>query len=88
MYTHANTAWTNIAIVLYTIYTYTEFIENLCGKDDNLTRKKQSEGETDTTIQVSIKLRETLKEMGKKGETYEDIIKRLIAEHKKRAERS
>jgi len=47
-----------------------------------LTRKKQVEGETDTTIQVSIDLREMLKELGKKGETYEDVIRRLIAESK------
>jgi hypothetical protein len=55
-------------------------MKNIIGKDDILTRKKQVEGETDTTIQVSIDLREMLKELGKKGETYEDVIRRLIAE--------
>ena len=35
-----------------------------------------------TTIQISKELRDTLKELGKKGETYEDIIKRLIAMRK------
>jgi hypothetical protein len=55
-------------------------MKNIIGKDDILTRRKQVEGETDTTIQVSIDLREMLKELGKKGETYEDVIRRLIAE--------
>ena len=31
-----------------------------------------------TTIQISKKLRDRLKELGKKGETYEDIIGKLI----------
>lgn len=31
-----------------------------------------------TTIQVSKKLRDKLKELGKKGETYEDIIWKLV----------
>jgi len=31
-----------------------------------------------TTIQISKKLRDKLKELGKKGETYEDIIGRLV----------
>ncbi|MGC1131873.1 MAG: hypothetical protein WA941_03535 [Nitrososphaeraceae archaeon] len=57
-------------------------MKNIIGKEDILTRKKQVEGETDTTIQVSIDLREMLKELGKKGETYEDVIRRLIAESK------
>ena len=57
---------------------------NIIGKNESVTRKKQAEGETDTTIQVSIKLREMLKDLGKKGETYEDVIRRLIDEHKKR----
>jgi predicted CopG family antitoxin len=31
-----------------------------------------------TTIQISVKLRERLKKLGTKGETYETIIWRLI----------
>ncbi len=31
-----------------------------------------------TTIQISKETREILKELGKKGETYDDIIRRLI----------
>ena len=31
-----------------------------------------------TTIQISKETREMLKELGKKGETYDDIIRRLI----------
>lgn len=34
MYTNTNTAWINIAIGLYTIYTYIEYIQNLLGKED------------------------------------------------------
>lgn len=58
----------------------------IIGKDESVTRKKQAAGETDTTIQVSIELREILKDLGKKGETYEDVISRLIDEHKKRGD--
>jgi hypothetical protein len=36
-----------------------------------------------TSIQVRIAFREELKEMGKKGESYEDIIKRLLDHYKK-----
>jgi len=36
-----------------------------------------------TTIQVSKETREMLMEMGKKGETYDIIIKRLIETAKK-----
>jgi len=36
-----------------------------------------------TTIQLSPATREKLKELGKKGETYEAIILRLLKEHKK-----
>lgn len=39
-----------------------------------------------TTIQISTSLRDWLKELGKKGETYEDIIKRLIELAKKSQE--
>jgi len=35
-----------------------------------------------TTIQLTAETREKLKELGKKGETYEDIILRLIKEKK------
>jgi len=31
-----------------------------------------------TTIQVSKKLRDKLKEQGKKGETYDEIIEKLL----------
>lgn len=31
-----------------------------------------------TTIQLSIETRDQLKELGKKGETYDEIIKKLI----------
>ena len=31
-----------------------------------------------TTISISIKLRDKLKDLGKKGETYDDVIKRLF----------
>ncbi len=36
-----------------------------------------------TTIQLSPKTRDKLKELGKKGETYEAIILRLLKAHKK-----
>ncbi|WP_309493380.1 DUF7557 family protein [Candidatus Hecatella orcuttiae] len=31
-----------------------------------------------TTIQISKTIRERLKELGKKGETYDDILERLL----------
>lgn len=31
-----------------------------------------------TTIQVSKEIRDKLKELGKKGETYDDVIKNLL----------
>ena len=31
-----------------------------------------------TTIKISTELRDRLKELGKKGETYEDVIERLL----------
>lgn len=31
-----------------------------------------------TTIKVSVELQEKLKQLGKKGDTYEDIIWRLL----------
>jgi predicted DNA-binding protein len=31
-----------------------------------------------TTIRISTNLRERLKKLGRKGETYEDIIERLL----------
>jgi hypothetical protein len=49
-------------------------MKKITGQDDKLTRKRQEQGEIDTTIQVSIELRETLKQRGRKGETYEDVI--------------
>lgn len=36
--------------------------------------------EEKTTIQISKKLKEKLEEMGKKNETYEEILWRLINE--------
>jgi hypothetical protein len=35
-----------------------------------------------TTIQVTVKTRDELKTLGTKGETYDDIIKRLIKAYK------
>lgn len=35
-----------------------------------------------TTIQLSKKMRDKLKALGTKGETYDDIIKRLIKAYK------
>lgn len=37
-----------------------------------------------TTIQLTPATREKIKELGKKGETYEDIILRLIKAHGKK----
>jgi len=36
-----------------------------------------------TTIQITPNTRDKLKELGKKGESYEDIILRLIKANKK-----
>ena len=36
-----------------------------------------------TTIQISQQTRDKLKDLGKKGETYEDVIVRLLKELKK-----
>ncbi|MFH1588535.1 MAG: hypothetical protein ABIA76_04325 [Candidatus Diapherotrites archaeon] len=36
-----------------------------------------------TTIQLSPETRDKLRDMGKKGETYEDIILRLLKSKKK-----
>jgi len=38
------------------------------------------ETEEFTTIQVSKKTRDDLKRIGKKGETYDEIIRRLLEE--------
>lgn len=35
-----------------------------------------------TTIQISKEVRESLKELGKMGETYDDVIKKLIKKAK------
>jgi len=37
-----------------------------------------------TTIQLTPKTRELLKDLGKKGESYEDIILRLMKNQKKK----
>lgn len=36
-----------------------------------------------TTIQVTQEIKETLNSMKKKGESYEDVLKRVIEEEKK-----
>jgi predicted CopG family antitoxin len=36
-----------------------------------------------TTIQITQQTRDKLKDLGKKGETYEDVIVRLLKELKK-----
>jgi hypothetical protein len=36
-----------------------------------------------TTIQLSKKMRDELKALGTKGETYDDIVKRLIDTYKR-----
>lgn len=38
----------------------------------------------DTSIRLDSEVRDMLKDIGKKGETYSDIIKRLVREHNKR----
>ena len=38
----------------------------------------------DTSIRIDSKVRDELKELGKKGERYSDIIKKLIEEYKGR----
>jgi len=40
-------------------------------------------GEEITTIQMSTQTRNKLKEIGKKGETYEEIIEKLLQLYKK-----
>ena len=37
-----------------------------------------------TSIQISKELKAKLDKLGNKGDTYEDIIKRLVEEHGKR----
>jgi len=37
-----------------------------------------------TTIQISKETRNGLKDLGKKGETYDDIIKRLLHNYNKK----
>ena len=37
-----------------------------------------------TTIQITQQTRDKLKDLGKKGETYEDVIVRLLKETKSR----
>ena len=34
-----------------------------------------------TTVELTKETRDKLKELGKKGETYDTIIKRLLGEH-------
>ena len=44
--------------------------------------QQQQELEKRSSIQVSEELRNALKDLGKKGESYEDIIWRLIRDSK------
>lgn len=39
-----------------------------------------------TTIELSIETRDKLKELGKKGETYDEIIRRLLELAKQKGE--
>jgi len=39
-----------------------------------------------TTIEVSVETRDQLKELGKKGETYDEIIRRLLKLAKQKKE--
>lgn len=39
-----------------------------------------------TTIQISKETREQLRELGKMGETYDDVIKRLVTLAKQKGE--
>ena len=36
-----------------------------------------------TTIQITTKTRDELKQVGKKGETYDDVVKNLLQAYKK-----
>jgi hypothetical protein len=38
-----------------------------------------------TTIQILIETRDELKALGSKGETYDEIVKRLVKEHREGA---
>ena len=48
--------------------------------------KKRSEPKELTSVQVSVETRDRLKERGKKGETYDEIITRLLKEYEERNE--
>ena len=39
-----------------------------------------------TTIQISKEIRDQLKELGKKGETYDEIIRKLLESIKQKGE--
>ena len=41
-----------------------------------------SEGRT--TVELSKETRDQLKDLGKKGETYDEIVRKLIQEHEER----
>lgn len=56
-------------------------MKTIIGQEEDLTRKRQSEGETNTSLQVSIAFRERLKRLGRKGETYEEVITRILDEY-------
>ena len=47
-------------------------------------KKRSDDASGVTTIQISKELRNQLKELGKMGETYDDVIRRLIKIAKKR----
>lgn len=36
----------------------------------------------ETSIRLKAETRDELKKLGRKGETYDDVIKRLISDHK------
>ena len=63
----------SFSLSLYTLYTtyanYTLYMSN---------------GNNETTIRISKKTKELLDSIGKKPESYDDIVNRIAVEHKKR----
>ena len=47
----------------------------------------QTHAQTYTSIQLTVSLRDRLKDLGKKGESYEDIIERLLEVYQQTQER-
>jgi hypothetical protein len=59
---------------MYTLYiTYTDYTLYMSNKVNN-----------ETTIRISKKTKELLDSIGKKPESYDDIVNRLAIEHRKR----